>query len=103
MSGGSYNYISCTLSNECLGAMYDEEMNDLIKDLCDVLHDLEWWQSCDSSEEVYRESVRKFKEKWFKQSREDRLKKYVDDRFNEVLSEMYRLIEAGSITYNGRS
>ena len=65
MSGGSYNYICDKLSMECAGSMYDAEMNDLIEDLCKVLHDLEWWQSCDSSEEVYRETVAKFKEKWF--------------------------------------
>ena len=41
--------------------MYDVEMNDLIKDLCIVLHDLEWWQSCDSSEERYRKTLSTFK------------------------------------------
>lgn len=92
MSGGSYNYISCSLSNECLGAMYDEEMDDLIKDLCDVLHDLEWWQSGDSDEETYRETVQKFKDKWFKQSREDRLKTYIDERLNTIQKQMYDLI-----------
>ena len=42
MSGGSYSYIYSTLSMECANRMYDAEMNDLIEDLCDVLHDLEW-------------------------------------------------------------
>lgn len=65
MSGGSYNYIYNTLSEECEGYMHDEEMNTLIKDLCKVLHDLEWWQSCDISEENYRKTVTEFKEKWF--------------------------------------
>ena len=65
MSGGSYNYIGSTLKMKCAGRMYDAEMNGLIVNLCEVLHDLEWWQSCDSSEEVYRETVAKFKEKWF--------------------------------------
>ena len=41
MSGGSYNYIGSTLKMECAGRMYDEEMNDLINDLYEVLHDLE--------------------------------------------------------------
>lgn len=64
MSGGSYNYIYSTLSEECEGYMHDEEMNTLIKDLCKVLHDLEWWQSYDISEEDYRKTVAKFKQKW---------------------------------------
>ena len=92
MSGGSYNYICYTLSNECLGAMYDEEMDDLIKDLCDVLHDLEWWHSGDSGEEDYRETVKKFKEKWFKQDRKDRLKTYIDNKLEKTKKEMYNLI-----------
>ena len=41
MSGGSYNYIYSTLEEECAGYMHDAEMNDMINDLCEVLHDLE--------------------------------------------------------------
>ena len=66
MSGGSYNYIYSKLSVECEGEMRDAEMDDLIKDLCEVLHDLEWWQSGDYSEDQYRETVSEFKKKWFK-------------------------------------
>ena len=66
MSGGSYNYIYSKLSIECEGEMRDEEMNAMIKDLCEVLHDLEWWQSGDYSEDQYRETVSEFKKKWFK-------------------------------------
>ena len=54
MSGGSYNYIYATLKDECGNQMHDAEMNDLINDLCEVLHDLEWWQSNDICEETYR-------------------------------------------------
>lgn len=78
MSGGSYNYIYSRLLEECENRMYDAEMNDLINDLCEVLHDLEWWQSCDSSEEKYRATVEKFKAKWFKEDK-TRLKGYIDE------------------------
>lgn len=44
MSGGSYEYIYYRLEEECKGRMYDAEMNDMIKDLAEVLHDLEWGQ-----------------------------------------------------------
>ena len=92
MSGGSYNYIYSRLSEECENRMYDAEMNDLIKDLCILLHDLEWWQSCDSSEEKYRKTVSAFKKKWFKGDREQRLKGYIDGQISIVRSQLYSLI-----------
>lgn len=92
MSGGSYGYIYSRLEEECLGRMYDEEMNDLIRDLCDVLHDLEWWQSSDSSEERYRNTLAKFKAKWFRGDRQERLKGYIDEQISIMRSQLYSLI-----------
>ena len=92
MSGGSYSYIYSTLSMECEGRMYDAEMNDLIEDLCEVLHDLEWWQSGDSSESSYRNTLTKFKSKWFKGDRQERLKGYIDEQIGIVRSQLYSLI-----------
>ena len=92
MSGGSYSYIYVRLSEECEKRMYDAEMNDLIKDLCDVLHDLEWWQSGDTSEERYRKTLSTFKKKWFKGDREQRLKGYIDEQIGTVRSQLYSLI-----------
>ncbi len=77
---------------ECLGRMHDAEMNDLITDLCDVLHDLEWWQSGDSSEECYRDTLAKFKAKWFKGDRQERLKGYIDEQISIMRSQLYALI-----------
>lgn len=92
MSGGSYDYVYSKLSEECEGAMYDDEMNDLIKDLVEVLHDLEWWQSGDYEEEDYRQTLNNFKKKWFKQSRDVRLKKYIDTKLEKLQKELYDLI-----------
>ena len=92
MSGGSYSYIYSTLSMECSNRMYDAEMNDLIEDLCDLLHDLEWWQSGDTSEERYRKALCEFKTKWFKGNRKERLKGYIDEQIGAVRSELYSLI-----------
>lgn len=92
MSGGSYNYICYTLSNSCEGQMYDIEMDDLIKDLCEVLHDLEWWQSGDISEEGYRSTLTQFKKKWFQDSREERLKKYIDEQIGNTRKQLCELI-----------
>ena len=92
MSGGSYGYIYSSLKNECDGQMYDAEMNDMIRDLCEVLHDLEWWQSCDASEERYRATLEKFKTKWFKGDRKERLKGYIDEQIGIVKRELYQLV-----------
>lgn len=93
MSGGSYNYIYSKLESECEGQMYDSEMNMLIKDLCEVLHDLEWWQSGDYSEEPYRKSVAKFKAKWFKGDRKQIAKDYIDAQIGIIQTELYNLFE----------
>lgn len=92
MSGGSYSYIYSRLEEECGGRMYDAEMNDLIKDLCDLLHTLEWWQSGDTSEDRYREELSRFKAKWFKGDRQERLKGYIDEQIGIVRSQLYSLI-----------
>lgn len=77
MSGGSYNYICFTLENECEGQMRDLELNEMLKDFCKVLHDLEWWQSGDYGEDEYRETVKEFKEKWFGKTHEERIEKAI--------------------------
>lgn len=92
MSGGSYSYIYSQLFRECEGRMHDDEMEDLVADLYKVLHDLEWWQSCDTSEDTYRETVAKFKAKWFKGDRSARLKSYIDAEIERTRHELYELI-----------
>lgn len=92
MSGGSYDYIYCKLLEECEKRMYDDEMNDLIKDLAEVLHDLEWWQSDDIDEQTYRDTLSRFKRKWFQENREKRLKEYVDKQVSMTKNSLYKLI-----------
>lgn len=92
MSGGSYDYVCYKLEEECSGRMYDAELDDMIKDLCDLLHDLEWWKSGDISECQYRQTADKFKAKWFNGNREERLKGYIDSKFSTIRTELYGLI-----------
>ena len=92
MSGGSYNYIYSSLQEACCGYMYDPEMNDMIKDLCKVLKALEWWQSADWGEEAYRKELSRFKNKWFKKERTDRLKKYIDEQIGTVKTQLYAML-----------
>lgn len=72
--------------------MYDAEMDEMIKDLCKVLHDLEWWVSDDISEARYRQTVSWFKKKWFEGDRQERLKGYIDSQIGIVRKELYQLI-----------
>ena len=93
MSGGSYDYIYSKLDDECSGRMYDEELNDMIQDLCKVLKALEWWQSCDTSEESYKKEVAKFKDKWLTgKDRSERLKGYIDKQIGAVRNQLYAMI-----------
>lgn len=92
MSGGSHSYVCYTIEEELCGQMHDPELNDLMDDIAKLAHDLEWWESADYSEETYRANVRKFKEKWFSTSREERLKTYVDEALERQRSEFYSMI-----------
>lgn len=94
MSGGSYDYKYYTIEEYYVGAMYDEELNEMMKDLVEVLHDVEWWQSCDIGEDSYRKTVKAFKDKWFNADRCERLTSIIDRRINEVRTELMSLIGA---------
>lgn len=92
MSGGSHNYICYQIEENLVGQMEDRELNDLMKDIVTLAHDLEWYHSADISRNGYRESVRKFKDKWFKQRREERLKKYIEESIQEIKEELLNMI-----------
>lgn len=92
MSGGSCNYICYKIEEELCGRMEDAELNDLMKDIADLAHALEWYLSYDTSEDTYREKVNEFKHKWFHASRERRLKQYIDKSLIEIKGELYQMI-----------
>ena len=93
MSGGSYNYISFKLLDECEGRMHDAELDELVKDLSEVLHDLEWWQSADTDEESYRRTVRSFKAKWFEaDARVRNLERIINEKTEELRAELMEMI-----------
>ena len=96
MSGGSHNYIHERIQSELVGQMKDPELDDLVKDLADLAHDLEWADSGDYSYSDYIESVKKFKAKWFGKSRNARLKEYIDKRLESVKEDLYSMIDCGT-------
>jgi hypothetical protein len=91
MSGGSYDYISYKLE-EASSLARDLEIKELLKDLAEVLHADEWAYDGDISGESYKETLSKFKKKWFKDSRADRLKVIIDDEVDKLRGELYDMI-----------
>ena len=67
MSGGSHNYICYHIEDDLCGQMEDKELDDLMKDIAELAHDLEWYHSCDKDKEDYMKTVKNFKQKWFKE------------------------------------
>lgn len=96
MSGGSHNYIYTRIDEELVGSMHDKELDDLMKDISELAHDVEWYDSSDIDENKYKESVKKFKNKWFKSTREERLKGYIDKTIDDLRQELINLIGDGS-------
>ena len=93
MSGGSYDYICYKLSEECEGRMHDAELNELVRDLSEVLHDLEWWQSGDTGEERYRRTVCSFKRKWLgTDARVRTLEKIINEKTENLRTELIEMI-----------
>lgn len=62
---------------------YREEHPDKVK---------ETRQSGDYSEEEYRETLTKFKQKWFLTDRKERLKEYIDEQVGIIRRELYDVI-----------
>lgn len=92
MSGGSYSYVYCQVENECVGRMFDRQLDEMMKDLVKVLHDLEWWQSSDTGEDTYRRAVTEFKKKWFKQRKID-VQKQIESEFERTKDKLMKEFE----------
>lgn len=43
MSGGSHDYLYSRMEELYVGDMQDAELNELMADICELCHDLEWW------------------------------------------------------------
>ena len=69
MSGGHFDYEFNRIRDMYEGEMHDDTLNALLIDFCKLLHDLEWWQSADTSEKDYRNTVQWFKNKWLGKER----------------------------------
>ena len=91
MSGGSMDYI-CFKLNDAADYIEDKEIKELTKDLADLLHDLEWYESGDYGRDTYEKSLKEFRKKWFEDSRNDRLKRYLKASLDELKSEVEKML-----------
>lgn len=91
MSGGYLDYICFKLEN-ITDRIDDREIKELVKDLADLLHDYEWWQSGDYSSNSYDKKLKEFKAKWFGDNRNERLKDYLSTALDEVKAEIIKLL-----------
>lgn len=94
MSGGSFDYMYWRIQEMYGNRLEDKELNELLDDFCEILRELEWWQSCDTGEEDYRKAVKQFKKKWLSgydkktNGRIDRFKKNLKKSIEEQLSQI---------------
>lgn len=91
MSGGSMDYLCYKIENQ-LSYVDDLEVKDLMTDLAELMHDLEWWQSGDYGRDYYEETLSKFKAKWFGDNRNERLKEYINTSLDGIKAEIDKLI-----------
>lgn len=98
MSGGRFMYYDERAKNEIFGYDYetpsnvfeDWEISELVWDVFNLIHDFDWYASGDTCEETYLKAKEKFKKKWFKSSRKDRVKRIVDITLNDAKTELYK-------------
>jgi hypothetical protein len=86
MSGGSMDYFFGRME-EITHLIPDLEIRALWKDLCTLMHDIEWYTSGDYGDETYSKAVMKFKNKWFGPAREEILKQVLNDTFEQILKD----------------
>lgn len=91
MSGGAFDYAYFKIE-EMAELTGDLEIRDLMLDLAELYHDEEWYKSGDTDRSDWLESLNRFKEKWFKTSREERLVSLIEERLDEVKRELVEMI-----------
>lgn len=93
MSGGHFEYRYYNI-DPYLGNFEDAEIEELVQDVRDLMHDLEWYRSGDTSREDYLESIEVFKQKWFKASRSERLARLISEQCDDFKSKIVDLLGA---------
>ena len=97
MSGGRFDYKDSNLKYEIFGwcdkpsnVFEDKEISELVWDILELIHDFDWYDSGDTSEEKYLKAKKKFKDKWLTGDREVRIKEIVDETIEDAKAELYK-------------
>ena len=118
MSGGRWNYNQCNLGYDmfpgcdvCYGLgddekskyrnytesvklarklnpMEDRQLSELVFDVLCLIYSADWYKSGDTCEDIYREDVKFFKEKWLKVN-PDTVKDEICKSIQELKGELY--------------
>lgn len=91
MSGGAWDYASYKVT-DLADKVEDKEIAELLKDLGELIHDEEWYESGDYSRSDYLETLDKFKKKWFKSSREERLVRIINEELDHFKNRLNELV-----------
>lgn len=99
MSGGSMDYLYWKVDEYAVGRMGDAELDELMQDIVQLLHDREWCLSGDTCEDTYAKSVKQFKAKWLQggSCRNERLKKIIDKQVDDLRAELVQMIGAEAV------
>lgn len=101
MSGGHFNYQDSSLKSEMFGwgdkrysdPMEDVELSQMVYELLDLLHDLDWYKSGDTGDENYLEAKAKFKNKWLRNKNyNDVIKDLIEEEFENKKQELLKMI-----------
>lgn len=120
MSGGHFNYSNDNAARDIFGwdidvkyglsklqddaklvakedPLEDREISELAYDLFCLLHSYDWYRSCDTDVDTYRNDLRFFKKKWLERGRKERIDFLVEravERINEQAQEEIKFINS---------
>ena len=105
MSGGYFNYANNNLQDKIFtrswtgtrdprdDPFHDVEISDIVFDVFELIHALDYYESADYGEGTYRKCLTEFKDKWFgKGARQKRLLKYIDDAFASARADLIAMV-----------
>ena len=107
MSGGYFNYLNDNAAREIFGwdvrisyrlkdnqedasvvaednPLEDREISELVYDVFCLLHSYDWYKSCDTDYECYRNDVKFFKNKWLNKTGDERIHDLVERAIKRV-------------------
>ena len=95
--GGELEYDSSAKEARRINPMKDRMLSEMLYDMFCLLHSLDRAESGDNNENVYRQDVLYFKQKWLKSEKQDVLREQIDRCIEELREELYRDLLWGKV------